>query len=159
MASVAADIAAITATTVESVLSPATYKLEILHTMDLTATVKPDPTHGKPGIDPVWPLVSDHYVIQVKYPKGKNQEGGTTYTKAGPMPGPRDQPIQVTFDQIPAGGKVEVVANIYSDNNKDRFINSPSDKVANKYPNTFSTYTYSNTSFGYRPRLHRFYYS
>ncbi len=117
VAAIAGDIATLTATTVECLLSPATYKLEVLHTMDLTVTVKPDPAHGKPGFNPVWPLVSDHYVIQVKYPKGNNQEGGTTFTKAGPMPGRHDAPIAVTFEQIPAGGKVEVTANIYSGNN------------------------------------------
>ncbi len=117
IASVASSIAALTATTVESVLSPATYKLEVLHTMNLSVTVKPDPAQVKPGFKPVWPLVSDHYVIQVKYPSGNNQEGGTTYTKAGPMPGQHDAPIEVTFDAIPAGGKIEVVANIYSENN------------------------------------------
>ena len=115
IASVSADIAAMTATTIECLASPATYKLEVLHTMDLNVTVTPDPAHGKPGVNPVWPLVSDHYVIQVKYPQGNGQDGGTTYTKAGPMPGQHDQPIAVTFSQIPAGGKIEVVASIYSD--------------------------------------------
>lgn len=113
---IAADLAALAATTIECVLSPATYSLEILHTMDLTVTVKPDTAHGKPGFKPVWPAVSDHFVIQVKYPSSNNQEGGTTYTLAGPMPGQHDDPIVVTFPGIPAGGKIEVVANIYSAN-------------------------------------------
>lgn len=117
IAAVASDLADMTATTIESGLSPATYKLEVLHTMDLTVTVKPDPAHGKPGFKPVWPLVSDHYVIQVQYPKGKYQEGGTTFTKAGPMPGQTDEPIVVTFQGIPAGGKIEVIAGIYSESN------------------------------------------
>lgn len=112
--SIASDIAALAATTVECLVSPATYQIEILRSMDLTVTVKPDPTHGKPGFNPVWPTVSDHYVIQVKYPSGNNQDGGTTYTLAGPMPGQHDAPIVVTFKGIPAGGKIEVVANIYS---------------------------------------------
>jgi len=112
--SVAADIASLAATTIECLLSPATYSLEILHTMDLTVTVSPDPTHGKTGFKPVWPAVSDHYVIQVKYPSAAGQEGGTTYTKAGPMPSQHDQSIVVKFPGIPAGGKIDVVANIYS---------------------------------------------
>jgi len=115
--SVVADIAGLAATTIECILSPATYSLEVLHTMDLTVTVKPDPTHGKNGFKPLWPAVSDHYVIQVKYPSGNNQEGGTTYTKAGPMPGQHDADIVVNFQGIPAGGKIEVVANIYSATN------------------------------------------
>ena len=115
VASVAADIAALTATTVECVLSPATYSYEILHTMDLHVTVSPDPSHGKEGFKPVWPAVANHYVIQVKYPSSTDQDGGTTYTLAGPMPGANDAPIKVTFAGIPAGGKVQVNANIYSD--------------------------------------------
>ena len=115
VAAVTSNLAALTATRVELVLSPSTYMVEILRTMELTVTVKPDPTHDED--DPVWPLVGDHYVIQVRYPKGNGQEGGTTYTKTGPMRGISDQPIVVKFEQIPAGGKIEVVANIYSDNN------------------------------------------
>jgi hypothetical protein len=112
--SIAADIASLAATTVECLLSPATYSLEVLHTMDLTVKVSPDPTHGKSGFKPIWPAVSDHYVIQVKYPSASGTEGGTTYTLAGPMPGQHDDPISVTFAGIPAGGKIDVVANVYS---------------------------------------------
>lgn len=114
VASVAADIAALASTTVECLLSPATYSFELLHTMNLTVTVSPDPTHGKEGYKPVWPAVAEHYVIQVKYPSSGNEKGGTTYTLAGPMPGEQDQPIVGTFSGIPAGGKIDVVANIYS---------------------------------------------
>src|SRR5262249_54050342 len=117
VASVAADIAALTATTVECVLSPATYDLEILHTMDLTVTVTPDPTHGPNNEKPIWPLVSDHYVISVTYPHTPSQGSGTTYTLAGPMPGDHTAPIIVTFAGIPAGGKCDVTANIYSATN------------------------------------------
>jgi len=112
--SIAADIAALAATTIECVLSPATYSFEVLHTMDLQVTVKPDPTHGKDGFNPIWPAVADHYIIQVKYPSSNTQDGGTTYTSAGPMPGADDQNIVVKFPGIPAGGKIEVVASIYS---------------------------------------------
>ncbi|WP_444930909.1 hypothetical protein ACJJIF_03750 [Microbulbifer sp. SSSA002] len=116
VASIAADLAALSATTVECVLSPATYSLEVQHTLDLNVTVKPDPRHGTEEQAPIWPLVADHYVIQVKYPKGDGKEGGTTFTKAGPMPGQHDAPIEVTFEKIPAGGKIEVVASVYSSN-------------------------------------------
>lgn len=115
VASIAADIASLTATTIECVLSPATYSYEILRTMDLTVTVNPDPTHGKDGFKPVWPAVADHYVIQVKYPSANSVDGGTTYTLAGPMPGQHDAPITVTFPGIPAGGKISITASIYSD--------------------------------------------
>lgn len=117
IASIASDVAGLTATTVEALLSPATYKLDIQRTMDLTVTLSPDPAHGKPGFKPVWPLVSDHYVIQVKYPGATGEAGGTTFTKAGPMPGDHTEPITVVFEGIPAGGKIDVSGNVYSDTN------------------------------------------
>lgn len=116
IASIAADVVALAATTVECVISPATYELDVLRTMDLTVTVSPDPRHGKKGFEPVWPLVSDHYVVRVTYPGSSGSAGGTTYTLAGPMPGAHDAPITVTFTGIPAGGKVDVTGNIYSSN-------------------------------------------
>lgn len=116
VASLAASLASLTATTVECVLSPATYQLDVLRTMDLEVTVRPDPKHGTDRQKPVWPLVSDHYVVRVTYPAAPGQGGGTTYTLAGPMPAAHDDPIVVTFTHIPAGGKVEVTAGIYSDN-------------------------------------------
>ncbi len=115
--SIAASVSGLAATTIECLLSPATYQLEVLRTMDLTVTLSPDPTHGKDGFKPVWPLVSDHYLIQVKYPSAANGSGGTTYSKSGPMPGAHDQPITVVFTGIPAGGKIEVSGNIYSNTN------------------------------------------
>jgi len=115
-ASIAADIADLTATTVECVLSPATYKLQIERKMNLHVDVGPDPAHGKDG-HYVWPMVADHYVIQVAYPKGPSQQGGTVYTLSGPMPANSEDHIQVTFEGIPAGGKIDVTANIYSENN------------------------------------------
>jgi hypothetical protein len=117
IASVAADLAALAATTIECLASPATYDLQVKRTMDLTVTVKPDPAHGKKGVDPNWPLVADHWIVQVKYPKSASGQGGTTYTKAGPMPGPpHNQPLVIPFPGIPAGGKIEVVAGVYSEN-------------------------------------------
>ncbi|MEO7268971.1 MAG: hypothetical protein ABIW49_07180 [Knoellia sp.] len=115
--SIAASLASLTATTVECVLSPATYQLDVLRTMDLEVTVSPDPTHGTKNQKPVWPLVSDHYVVRVTYPAAPGQSGGTTYTLAGPMPAAHDESIVVTFTHIPAGGKVEVTAGLYSDTN------------------------------------------
>jgi hypothetical protein len=115
-ASASSSVAAMAATTVECFLSPATYNLEVLHTMDLKVTVKPDPQTGSHSQKPVWPEVGDHFVVSVNYPKSQGQEGGTTYVKTGPMPGKRDDPIELTFADIPAGGKIEVMANIYSEN-------------------------------------------
>ena len=118
VASVAADIASLLATTIECLASPATYKIDVQYTMDLEVTVNPDEADGRDGIFE-WPAVADHWTIQVSYPAGPGQSGGTTFTQAGPMPPPSEAgktatPIQVTFPGIPAGGKVEVLANVYS---------------------------------------------
>lgn len=117
VASVASSIASLAATTVESVLSPATYDLAVLHTMDLTVTITPDPRHGKDGHKPIWPLVADHYRVELTYPKGAGQEGGTNFVHSGPMPGAHDAPIEVVFAGVPAGGKCEITAGVYSANN------------------------------------------
>ncbi len=116
VASIASDIAGLLATTIECLASPATYKIEVQRKMNLNVSVGPDPTHGKDG-HYVWPAVADHYVIQVSYPKGNGQQGGTTYTLAGPMPPSSEARINVTFEGIPAGGKIDVTGNIYSSDN------------------------------------------
>lgn len=111
----AGDISALAATTIECIASPATYKLQIEESMDLTVTVSPDPAHGTDQQAPIWPMVSDHFVTVITYPKGGNFEGGTTYVKSGPMPGAKDAPISVVFEKVPAGGMIEIVTTIYSD--------------------------------------------
>jgi len=113
VASIAADLAGLAATTIECVLSPATYSLEILHSMDLSVTIRPDPTHATTGFDPVWPAIADHWMVQVRYPSVNGNEGGTTYTQVGPMP-TSIAPISVSFPGIPAGGKIEVIAQVFS---------------------------------------------
>ncbi|CCD94895.1 conserved membrane hypothetical protein [Bradyrhizobium sp. ORS 375] len=117
IASVASTLAAMAATTIECLASPATYRLEILHTMDLTVTVSPDPAHGTATQKPIWPRVGDTYQICVTYPAPPGQEGGTTYTVTGDLPQDRTAPISVTFEGIPAGGKFNVTADIYSETN------------------------------------------
>lgn len=116
IAAIAADVAGLLATTIECLASPSVYVLEVDRTMDLTVTVSPDPAHGTATHKPNWPLVADHWIVQVKYPKSATGTGGTTLTKAGPMPGAHDQPLVIPFTGIPAGGKIEVVAGVYSEN-------------------------------------------
>ena len=113
VASVAADLASLAATTIECNASPATYKLQVQQTMDLSVTVKPDPRHGTEKQAPIWPMVASHYVITLKYPKNGKFEGGTTFVKSGPMPQGKE-PIIVVFDKVPAGGQISMVANVYT---------------------------------------------
>ena len=121
-ASVAGDVASLAATTTECVLSPATYELQVQPTMDLTISISPDPKHGTLHQAPIWPLVADHWEIKLKYPKysaskTENWNGGTTYIKTGPMPGQHDAPIEVTFENVPTGGQIEMTSHIYSKDN------------------------------------------
>lgn len=110
----AGDIAALAATTIECIASPATYKLQIEESMDLAVTVSPDPAHGTAQQKPIWPLVADHWVTVLKYPKNGKFEGGTTYVQSGPMPGQHDAPINISFEKVPAGGQIEITTTIYS---------------------------------------------
>lgn len=114
IADLAGDIAALAATTIESIASPATYKLQIEESMDLAVTVSPDPAHGTANQAAIWPMVADHWVTVLSYPKNGSFEGGTTYVKSGPMPGSHNAPISVTFEKVPAGGQIEIVTTIYS---------------------------------------------
>jgi hypothetical protein len=114
----AAAISSMLATSIEVGLSPATYVLQAKRSMVLNVSVTPDPTHGTATEAPIWPKVSDHYVIDVKF------EGGTTLTKTGPMPGRQDAPITVSYskatdDPVPSapGQRFQIVANIYSASN------------------------------------------
>ena len=65
----AGDIAALSATTIECLGSPATYKIQIEESMDLAVTVSPDPAHGTAQQKPIWPLVAYHWVAILKYPE------------------------------------------------------------------------------------------
>lgn len=113
-ASLASSIASLAATTVECLASPATYKMQVQETMELTVVVKPDPKLGTEHQAPIWPMVADHWLMTLKYPKDGKFEGGTTFVKAGPMPGQKDAPIEVVYSGIPAGGQIEIVFNVYS---------------------------------------------
>lgn len=114
IASISASLAALAATTVECAMSPATYNLQVLRTMDLTVTLTPDPRHGKDGHAPVWPAVGDHWVVEVTYPAAPGAEAGTTHVRSGPMPSRPDEAIVAVLKGLPAGGSIEVRGNIYS---------------------------------------------
>lgn len=96
-------------TTVEVLISPCTYSLEVKRELPLEVTVEPDPLHGDP---PIWPEVATHYVVTVQY------KNGTNYTVTGRLPGAtgeRDKPIVAHFPELPTGGEFQVVCGVYSD--------------------------------------------
>jgi hypothetical protein len=106
----ALDLAEVAETTIEVLGSPAVYEVDIVRTLDLQATVSPDPTHGTSINPAIWPQSATTWQAIVQY------NGGTAHTQTGSMLGlsSRSQPITVTFDALPAGGSLQVKFNVYS---------------------------------------------
>ena len=117
VASCAAGIADMLATTVEVLSSPATYDIELARVINLQVDVSPDPTHGTNTQKPIWPEESDHWEMVVQY------KGGTTVKQTGRMDSIKpDLPLSVLFSGDTAisaapGAQIQVVANFYSASN------------------------------------------
>ncbi len=114
IASMALDAAQMAVTLGEVLSSPAVIEVEVKRQMTLAFTLHPDPDHGESGNPQtaIWPAVGDHYRILVNY------KNGTSFEAKGKVPlsstgGPSNQPIKVTFT-VPWGGKLQVMAGIYS---------------------------------------------
>jgi hypothetical protein len=107
----AVDLVEIGETTVEVLTSPAVYEVSIVRTVDVTAVVGPDPTHGTSTQPPVWPTTATTWETIVQY------RGGTAHTQTGSMTGLSSpgQPITVDFAALPAGGTIQVKFNVYAD--------------------------------------------
>ena len=114
VASCAAGIADMLATTIEVLLSPATYNIEAARVINLQVDVSPDPTHGTEGQKPIWPTKADHWEVVVQY------KGGTSVKKSGTMASIKpDTPLSVLFSGDTAisaapGAQIQVSANFYS---------------------------------------------
>ena len=92
VASCAAGIADMLATTVEVLLSPATYNIEAARVINVQVDVSPDPTDGTKTQKPIWPLESDHWEVVVQY------KGGTSVKQSGSMDSIKpDTPLSVLF--------------------------------------------------------------
>ncbi len=112
VANMAVDIAQIATTTGEIISSPATLKVTVTRAMDLQFTLHPDPAHGEAGTPDtaVWPAVSHHYQVTVQY------QGGTNFVLTGSMPETTSNtPLQLTFEDVPVGGTLQIIAGIYSE--------------------------------------------
>lgn len=99
-------------TTGQILSSPATLQINVKRTMNVRVVLTPDPRHGQAGRPEtaVWPAVSDRYQITVQY------LGGTYFVKRGAMPAATSStPVDVTFEGLPAGGELQVLAGIYSE--------------------------------------------
>jgi hypothetical protein len=109
MAITAANLAV---TTVEVLISPATYDVQVRRQLALELTVAPDPLHGTPTQKPVWPKVATRFIATVQY------RNGTNYTVPGNLPtdpSKRDNPVVVNFPDLPGGGQFQVLFGVYSD--------------------------------------------
>lgn len=93
----------------EMISSPATLQIEVRRTTDLELTLHPDPAHGEKGKPEtaVWPLLADNYKIVLTYEGSTNRELTGKIEKG-------NKPLRVTFSEIPAGGRCQVSANLYS---------------------------------------------
>lgn len=101
----AADVASLIETSVAVANSPATMELEIIRIMDLQVTVNPDPRHQEQ-----WPATATHYQITVTL------ADGTARTYDGQMSSTTQEgPIIHTFNGLPSGGNLTVLACFYSD--------------------------------------------
>ena len=101
-------------TTVEVLISPATYTNEVRRQLKLQLTMSPDPLHGTSTQPPIWPNVATNYVATVQY------RNGTNFTVTGDLPtdpSKRDQPVVVNFPELPGGGSFQAVFGVYSKNN------------------------------------------
>lgn len=106
----AVDLAEIAETTVEVLTSPAVYEVAIVRTLDLRATVGPDPTHGTRTNPAIWPQVATIWEAIIQY------QGGTSHTQTGSVLslGSPSQPVTVRFGALPAGGSLQLKFNVYS---------------------------------------------
>ncbi len=114
IASEAAGVANILATTIEIGLSPATYNIEAARVINVQVDVSPDPTHGTSTQKPIWPDESDHWEVVIQY------QGGTSFVQQGSMASNMpDTPLSILFSgtsAIPAapGAQIQITATIYS---------------------------------------------
>ncbi|HEV8579690.1 MAG TPA: hypothetical protein VGX68_11480, partial [Thermoanaerobaculia bacterium] len=111
MAQMAITFANLAETTIEVAISPATYTVEVRRQLALELTMSPDPLHGTPTQPAVWPKVATNYVATVQY------RNGTNFTVTGDLPtdpSKRDQPVVVSFPELPGGGQFQVVFGVYS---------------------------------------------
>lgn len=114
LAAVALNVQSMAITTAECLSSPAGIKVKVSRAIDVGLTLAPDPRHGEAG-DPttaVWPSVATNYVVTLQL-----QHGGTPHQEIGKLPRTTSHdPLRIAFKDVPAGGKVRIIAGVYSDN-------------------------------------------
>lgn len=105
------DFEEMAVTTGEILSSPATIKVKVTRTINVTLTLHPDPAHGEAGHPEtaVWPALAQVYLATLQY------KDGTTRQLTGAMlPTTNKEPIALDFQAVPAGGQIRVFAGVYS---------------------------------------------
>jgi len=96
---------------IEVFRAPATMTVDLSRSFTVTVGVSPDPRHGLPDkpATAVWPALGDSYEATVQY------RGGVSWVQTGKMPASESgTPLALTFDNMPAGGSLQVIVAIKS---------------------------------------------
>lgn len=113
LAAVGLDVEMIAITTGEVLASDSLVTADIKRAIDISLVLHPDPKHGEAGHPEtaVWPSVATSYIATLQV------QGGTNFEIKGLMPSTTsDTPIQLTFADVPAGGKFRIFIGLYSEN-------------------------------------------
>jgi hypothetical protein len=110
IASCAAALDDMIATSIDVARSPATYSIDLKRSMDVTLTVHPDPIHGVGDQPPIWPQVATDYEVVMRY------QTGTYYTVTGAIPDQNDLPLEIHFNNVPTSphDNIQFTVHVYS---------------------------------------------
>ncbi|HEY5980067.1 MAG TPA: hypothetical protein VIT41_10575 [Microlunatus sp.] len=114
VAAAALDIEAMAITTGECLASPAGSTITVSRAIDVKLALTPDPRHGRRGdtSSAVWPAVASNYVVTLQL-----QGGAAPHQLVGQFPATTGgTPLELRFDDVPAGGKLRIIAGVYSAN-------------------------------------------
>lgn len=112
-AAVSVSLVRVGVTTGQVLSSPATVRINVTRAIDVALILKPDPEHGEIGnpASAVWPSVATRYLVTLQYLNGTNLQLSGPLEKVT-----SNKPISLVFKDVPAGGKFQVLAGVYSDN-------------------------------------------
>ena len=114
LAATALNFVQMAVTTGECLSSPACITVGVSRAIDVSLVLAPDPLHGEVG-DPktaVWPAVATNYALTLQL-----KSGGTTRKLVGRLPTTTSHDLlPLLFEDVPAGGKLKIIAGVYSDN-------------------------------------------
>lgn len=111
LAATALDFEEMAVTTGEVLSSPACITVKVSRAIDVSLTLHPDPRHGEAGHPEtaVWPALGQQYVVTLQY------KDGTNFQLKGQLPATTsNEPLPLTFADVPAGGQFRIIAGIYS---------------------------------------------